>query len=174
MKTKFKVILLTFLLGLVTLPQANANQTGDQIVQVVENYSTDYELEITDETFIANVFGYACPLPGIQLDSSMVSLNKLKHNGFPKEGASGLKNPNHEFCRDGHMPTLESLFEDQANLFVIGSKLPIKYKKVIRIIKRDEKQTTGLRNVKYLQEVVSFKMLNREFEDIAEIRLLKE
>lgn len=92
--------------------------------EIIFQQDVKFELDITEQTYIFNVHGYGCPVPGISIPVYKVRDLKLRHNslfGAELGGiAMGFKSPNFAFCEISYNG--ESVFGPE---FKVGNTLQV-------------------------------------------------
>ncbi|WP_374073587.1 hypothetical protein [Bdellovibrio bacteriovorus] len=169
MKTKN---LLMSLLMLGFFGNVHAAESKDKVAAIISENVVNAELEIEQNTFVWNVNGYACQLPGLRIPKVWFDFNEqLKHDDLfgtdDQYRAIGLKNPNFKFCID-HADAEKAFGKE----FIPGAKLPMKItvKREIRIGERYD-SAGKLVKIRVLVETTTVEVNNRELESVAEVNL---
>lgn len=168
---KTKVVLISLLMfGFINA--VRAEDLNDKVTAVISENVVNAELEVDQRTFVWNVNGYACQLPGLRIPKVWFDFHeKLKHAelfGADEEfRAIGLKNPNYKFCVDS--AGAEKAFGKE---LVPGAKLPMKItvKREVHIGQRYN-SAGKLVKIKVLVETTTVDVNNRQLESTAEVNL---
>jgi hypothetical protein len=149
-------------------PSPAKGATNETVLKTVYDRSTDETLLVERDTYIQNIWGYACPVPAVHLNAWHANDRLLRHNnGFSSDIvrrlALEIKDPNYRFCNT--IPDMKKLFGED---FKVGAKLKIR----IRVVRQVILATTshGITE-KLLRESISTQIGGTELESVAEIRL---
>lgn len=159
------------LLGFVLLLNSAWAQSweDERVVSVVQVLSTEeitLDHVVSEDTFVPNLNGYACPWPGIKEEFVFKFLTGLRHgrHDFDRDSLRVKFNMPNEFCA-GDWPTGEEVFGPE---YVAGAVFKLTYK-----ITRDVVNFKDFDDsiVPYLREVVSTTLLGRELRSVAHVKL---
>ncbi len=171
MKTLFMIS--TFLFSLNSFSIQFDDRSKDQIIAKISIKEQETTLIAKSDTFVWNINGYSCQLPGITIDRHLFDREQLVHDRNrlgrnPEQRSIGLKDPNFRFCKDS--ATQESLF---GNKLIPDQETAVKITIARQIIigSRHNSVTGRNKNIKLLQEITTVYFLDQVFEDIAELSL---
>lgn len=164
---KFALVTFVFLFVQSALAQSWQDSRVIKVLKVISEQKLEWEVELTEETFVSNLDGYSCPWPGIiGPDFVFTYMTDLRHgrSGMDHNGLRIKFKQEREFCGGG------SGFPDQPQdvfgpEYVVGSKIKMDFK-----VKREIVLVNGSsRPDKYLREVITSKLFTRELSSSAYI-----
>lgn len=173
MSINFKSILFATTLSLGPLAEARHDFHLNiiSVDEVLVSQTTEHEIEIKEDTFLHNIQGYACALPGIQIDKSLFYGASLEHREFYEMGVVAdnqalivKKNQNECF---GFPDNAQEVF---GNDFLVGSKHKLKLKLERSLVTVENFEG---KHVKVLLETLSSNLLGVEIQSSASVSLEK-